>query len=880
LRGPVELIPPLPSPKGAVARLPEPGSQGARARPVPPRPPGVEPNREAPAAAPVVAPAARRQRPRVHGKFFYRGDEKLYLRGITYGTFRPDADGNLFLGPEVVARDFAMMAASGINVVRTYTVPPRWLLDAAMEHGLSVMVGLYWEQHMALLDDRKRTAAAIARVREGAHRLAGHEALFAFTIGNEIPASVVRWHGKPRVERHIERLAAAVKQEDPEALVTYVSFPTTEYLELPGLDFVSFNVYLEARQSFEAYLARLQNLAGDRPLVLAEIGLDSRSKGVAAQAETLRWQLGASFAGGCAGTFVFAWTDEWHCGGNDIHDWDFGLVGRDRSAKPALDAVRQVYAEVPFSRGGDWPRVSVVVCSYNGARTIRETLEHLARVEYPSFEVIVVDDGSTDDTAAIAAEFDVRLVRTPNGGLSRARNVGLEAATGEIISYVDDDAYPDPHYLHYLAHAFRSGCAAAGGPNLPPAGDGFVADAVAHAPGGPLHVLTSDTIAEHIPGCNFAVRRDWLAKIGGFDASFRIAGDDVDACWRLVEAGGRIEFHHAALVWHHRRNSVVRYLKQQRGYGRAEALLERKWPQKYTGLGHMRWNGQLYGRGIARALRLAPNRIYHGPWGLAPFQSLYAPAPSWLAGLLQTPEWYLVTALLFAVGVGGFWFKPLLAALCLAAAGATTILLQAVASTRRVEPSSRASRWARLRLRVLTTALHVLQPVARLVGRLEYGLHPWRRSRAAARGRARGWTFATTESLWSEQWREASAWLEGVCAHLRGRGAAFLSGRDFDAWDLQIEGGLFGRASVLMVIEEHGKGKQLVRFRFRPRARAAAVGLAVGLGLTSAFLRPLAPAAAVAAAGLAAFTVRDIGAAIALGREAVRASGGVPVGTE
>ena len=76
-----------------------------------------------------------------------------------------------------------------------------------------------------------------------------------------------------------------MKRKIPEALVTYVNFPTTEYLELPFLDFVAYNVYLEAREQLAAYLARLQNIAGERPLVLAEIGLDSRRNGQIAQAE-------------------------------------------------------------------------------------------------------------------------------------------------------------------------------------------------------------------------------------------------------------------------------------------------------------------------------------------------------------------------------------------------------------------------------------------------------------------------------------------------------------------------------------------------------------------------------------------------------------------
>src|SRR6267378_2218903 len=78
-----------------------------------------------------------RARPRVSGKFLFIADRKFYIKGVTYGTFRPDAQGSQFPDPKTVQHDFDLMAASGINAVRTYTVPPLWLLDAASLHGLN-----------------------------------------------------------------------------------------------------------------------------------------------------------------------------------------------------------------------------------------------------------------------------------------------------------------------------------------------------------------------------------------------------------------------------------------------------------------------------------------------------------------------------------------------------------------------------------------------------------------------------------------------------------------------------------------------------------------------------------------------------------------------
>jgi GT2 family glycosyltransferase len=765
--------------------------------------------------APVLASVKTSKRPCVQGKFIFCGSEKLYIRGVTYGPFRPEADGSEYHSPDMVERDFAEMAANGLNAVRTYTVPPRWLLDAAQRHGLRVMVGLPWEQHVAFLDDTKRVRSIEERVRAGVRACAGHPAVLCYTIGNEIPAPIVRWYGHRRVAYFLKRLYRATKAEDPDGLVTYVNYPSTEYLQLPFVDFLCFNVYLESQTSLEAYLARLQNIAGDRPLVLAEIGLDSRRHGEDAQARALDWQVRTTFASGCAGAFVFAWTDEWYWGGYDIENWDFGLIDRASEPKPALAAVREAYAAIPFPRALPWPRVSVVVCTYNGARTLAECLDGLAQLEYPDYEVIVVDDGSTDGTAAIARDYDVRLIRTENRGLSAARNTGLEAATGDIIAYLDDDAWPDAHWLTYLAATFlRTTYAAVGGPNIPPPGDGLIAECVANAPGGPIHVLLSDREAEHIPGCNMAFRKAALQAIGGFDPQFRVAGDDVDVCWRLQQQGWTLGFNPAAMVWHHRRNSVRAYWKQQQGYGKAEALLERKWPQKYNGTGHLTWAGRLYGNGLTRTLGYRRERIYHGVWGMGLFQSIYQPAAPTLGSLPLMPEWHLVTVVLAVLSAFGAIWPPLLLALPLLVLAIGAFLVQAgLSAAHAAFTSVPRSRIARLKLRSLTAVLHVLQSLARLRGRLCYGLTPWRWQGP----RRLALPLPRTFTIWSERWQGPQERLQSIEVALRARGARVRRGGDYDRWDLEVRGGLLGTARVRMAIEEHGAGNQLVRFRAWPR---------------------------------------------------------------
>jgi O-antigen biosynthesis protein len=758
-------------------------------------------------------------RPCVKSKFLFVEDKKLYVRGVTYGTFRPDQDGNDYPPLSSVEQDFRCMVSNGINAVRTYTVPPHWLLDAAHKFGLRVMVGLPWEQHVTFLDSKKVSDSIEERVRAGIRACVGHPAILCYSIGNEIPSQIVRWYGRHRVERFIRRLYQAAKSEDPDGLVTYVNYPTTEYLQLPFLDLVCFNVYLEARDRFEAYLARLQNIAEDKPLIIAEIGMDSRRHGSEAQAQTLDWQIRTAFAGGCAGTFVFAWTDKWHRGGYDIEDWDFGLVDRNNQAKSALETVCKAFAESPFPSDQPWPFISVILCSYNGSRTIRDCLEGLRKLEYPNFEVIVVDDGSTDGTASIVGEYGFRLISTSNHGLSSARNTGMRAAKGEIVAYIDDDAYPDPQWLTYLAATFNStNYAGVGGPNIAPPEDGLIAKSVANAPGGPVHVLVSDQEAEHIPGCNMAFRKPAIEAIDGFDHQFRTAGDDVDICWRLQKQEMKLGFSPAALVWHHRRNSVRAYWKQQEGYGRAESLLEKKWPEKYNEFGHLSWSGRVYDKALSYIFLWSRARIYQGTWGCASFQSIYEPAAGMFWSLVLMPEWYLIIFVLGLLSTLSILWKPLLLALPLLAVAVSLPIVRAVkAAVRDTSPDKPGKTLDHLKYRSLIVLLYLMQPLARLSGRLRHGLSPWRFT-------LKYFSFAwpQTVSAWSEQWKSTEERLRHIEATLRAIGANVTRSGDYDHWDMEVRGGLLGGSRILMAVEEHGGGKQLIRSRLWPRFSARA----------------------------------------------------------
>jgi GT2 family glycosyltransferase len=597
------------------------------------------------------------------------------------------------------------------------------------------------------------------------------------------------------------------------ALVTYVNYPSTEYLDLSFLDLISFNVYLERRQDFAAYLARLQHIANERPLLLTELGLDGIRNGEILQATTLEWQIREAFIAGAAGAVIFSWTDDWCRGREPVTDWAFGITDRDRKPKIAAATVRTTFADVPFPSNFDYPRITVIVCTFNGRRTIRQCLASLTALDYPDYEVIVIDDGSTDGTAEIVAQFPCRAILQANLGLSTARNAGLNAATGEIVAYIDDDAFADRHWLRFLALAFRrSNHVSVGGPNIAPQED-LTAAAVARSPGSPCHVMLSDDVAEHIPGCNMAFRRDALMAIGGFDPQFRVAGDDVDICWQIQQRGGTIGFAPAALVWHRRRNSVLGFWRQQAGYGKAESLLAAKWPEKYNLLGHITWSGWIYGRGPTLPWIFA-QRVYHGIWGLAPFQTLHRATPSGLLIAATTPECYLLIAITAAASLlGPFWPPLWLVTLpVLALLFALPVIDAAINATKARFPLRYLGTRKRVGLWSATFLLSMMQPAARLVGRLFHGLTPWRTRRSYRFGKP----WVTSVAFWSESWRLPEQWVTRLRNLISRGGTTVIDGGAYDRWDLEIRAGVLGGARVLMAIEDHGSGNQYVRALIRP----------------------------------------------------------------
>ena len=211
-------------------------------------------------------------------------------------------------------------------------------------------------------------------------------------------------------------------------------------------------------------------------------------------------------------------------------------------------------------------RFSIVVNTYNRAESLALTLEGLRFVDHDDFEVIVVNGPSTDATddflRGVAGEVKVR--RCPERNLSMSRNIGIAAAGGEVVAFIDDDAYPHPGWLTALEAAFADEeVAAAGGPVFDYTGWSFqvwrsyatrfanprweqepVFDAsrLLCVPGTPVFPYTT--------GTNSAFRRRRLVAIGGFDEEFEYYLDETDVCLRLIDAGWVVRTLDEGFVYH------------------------------------------------------------------------------------------------------------------------------------------------------------------------------------------------------------------------------------------------------------------------------------------------------------------------------------------
>ncbi len=217
------------------------------------------------------------------------------------------------------------------------------------------------------------------------------------------------------------------------------------------------------------------------------------------------------------------------------------------------------------------PSVSVICNTLNRADALADLLAALRRLTYPRFEVVVVVGPVTDHTLAVLAPYEgrVKVVRCPEANLSRSRNLGIAAAAGDIVAFIDDDGIPEPTWLDDLVAGYDGAdVAGVGGAVRDHTGYTFQcrfcrADRIGNAdPSGevPLDELCVPGSWEvpYLIGTNASFRRQRLVEVGGFDEEFEFYLDETDVCMRLMDRGWRLRQLPGAEVHHKFLPSAVR----------------------------------------------------------------------------------------------------------------------------------------------------------------------------------------------------------------------------------------------------------------------------------------------------------------------------------
>ena len=257
-------------------------------------------------------------------------------------------------------------------------------------------------------------------------------------------------------------------------------------------------------------------------------------------------------------------------------------------------AVAVLPAVTPASRESSTPSVTVIVCTRDRSSLLRGALDAILRLDYPNFDVLVVDNAArTSETSdMVREEFQdprIALIPEPVPGLSNARNTGLRNAKGDIVAFTDDDAIVDKAWLREIAAGFERAPDAACVTGLVPAGEvrsrvqGYFDDRVSWSKTVAPKVYSLAEPPADLPrfpfcpgafgtGANFALDRRTALSLGGFDTALGVGtrtggGEDIDMFTRVILEGFSLVVQPSAIVWHRHRDDLGELRVQARSYG-------------------------------------------------------------------------------------------------------------------------------------------------------------------------------------------------------------------------------------------------------------------------------------------------------------------------
>lgn len=219
---------------------------------------------------------------------------------------------------------------------------------------------------------------------------------------------------------------------------------------------------------------------------------------------------------------------------------------------------------------------------YNGARTIARTIKCVLNQSYRPYEIVIVDDGSTDDTAQTLETFagQISYIFQPNRGPAAARNAGIRAARGNLIAFTDSDCLPSKNWLLNLIAEFDSPLVAGVGGLVKSADGSWIGQYIDEA--GFLNPQPKNaTQIPYLITANACFRRAALLEAGLFDERFRKpGGEEPELCLRLSKLGYDFRLAKEAIVLHHHRQTVIHLLKTVANYGEGAFIFGQLAPEK------------------------------------------------------------------------------------------------------------------------------------------------------------------------------------------------------------------------------------------------------------------------------------------------------------
>ncbi len=233
--------------------------------------------------------------------------------------------------------------------------------------------------------------------------------------------------------------------------------------------------------------------------------------------------------------------------------------------------------------------ISVIIPAYNAAQTLPSCLQALKAQTAPleSFEVIVVDDGSADDTPHIARAVGVKLITQPNAGAAAARNAGAAAAQGDILLFTDADCVPAPDWVEQMAAPFADSAVAGVKGTYKTEQTGLPPRFVQLEYEDKYDRMRNTAAIDFVDTYSAGYRRSVFLQTGGFDTTFPGASvEDQEFSFRVAAAGYRLVFAPQAVVSHHHDASPFEYARRKFFIGYWKNLVLRRHPHKLAADSH------------------------------------------------------------------------------------------------------------------------------------------------------------------------------------------------------------------------------------------------------------------------------------------------------